>query len=290
MNKVYEYVTERIIKAIENGGDLPWRKPWNSAGYEPTNGVSMKAYRGVNNILLNYSAKSVSPYWFTFNQINSLGGKIRKGEPSEMVVFFKIMVKNNELENPKTWPFLRYTNVWNLSQIEFPEDVLSKYETKEKNSFVPIERAEEIVKNFRDDLGLKFGGDRAYYSLAFDTITLPNKETFNSNEEYYSTLFHEMVHFTGSEKRLKRFNTGDGHIFGSETYSREELVAEIGASMLMAHCRLSSDNVFNNSVAYISSWKKRLTDDPTLIVTAASRASKAVDYILGNDVTETTAE
>ena len=293
MNKVYEIVTNKIISIIEKDNILPWRKPWNAGTFLPTNGASMKHYSGINEIMLQYSEKNKSPFWFTFNQAKALGGTVKKGEHGEMVVFFKILsktVQNGNETTDKSFPFLRYSTVFNLSQIELPEEVMKKYESKtEENTFTPIESAEGIVSGYKTCPAINYGGGRAYYTSLMDYIQMPLKETFENEVSYYGTLFHEIIHSTGNEKRLQRFKNTDSRIFGSETYSKEELVAEIGSAMLLNECGLL-DNTIENNASYIKSWLKALKNDASFIVYASSKSSKAVDYILNRNLPEEVTE
>lgn len=282
MSKVYEIITNKIIEKLE-AGVVPWHKPWGSAG-EPKNLVSKKEYRGINTFLLGCSGHS-SAYWATFKQIKEKGGKLKKGAKSEMIVFWKKHEKNGEdtdsaetAEDGLSKRFvLRYYRVFNLSDV----DGIETDEDKEENKidFVPIEKAEEITESFKTKPPVKHDKQRAFYYPAGDYINMPKKQSFESEEEYYSTLFHELAHSTGHKSRLNREGIEDqAAAFGTKTYSKEELVAEITAAFLCAEAKI--EGVFDNSAAYICGWVKKFKDKPKMIVLASAAAQRASDYIL----------
>jgi len=275
---VYQIVTDKIIKALEEG-TIPWKKPWSGNGVRHANFVSKRPYHGINTILLSLSGYS-QPYWLTYKQASSIGAQVRKGEKGSMVVYWNFfesekVLPNGEVEK-KTIPFLKYFTVFNIEQcdnIEMPE------EEKTDKVFNPIEEAEMVVQNYSDKPRIdELLSDRAYYSPATDHIVTPKREQFNSEESFYATLFHEMIHSTGHESRLKRvFGSG----FGTEKYSKEELIAEMGSAFLCNHVGILP-SVEGNTASYISSWLKVLKDDKRFVVSAAGMAEKATEYILGN--------
>ena len=279
MNKVYDYVTERIIQELEKG-KIPWRKTWN--GQEAINYISRKPYRGINTLLLPYPGE-----YLTFKQVQEKKGKIKKGEKANMVVFFKMLEVEGEEgqdgENGKTIPMLRYYNVFHISQTEGIESKCEPF--KAENEIDIIEQAQKIIDEYISRSGLKYevveGSNRAYYSPIGDKVVMPYIGQFEGSEEYYSTAFHELVHSTGHESRLNRHAEQKTHSFGSKDCSKEELVAEIGATFLCSTAGIEQDDTFKNSTAYIQSWLQRLKDDKTMIVSAAGKAQKAADYILG---------
>lgn len=291
MNFLYDNITNKIIKMLEDGTP-PWRKSWRASDM-PVNLQTKYAYRGVNVWLLIASPFATTPYWLTMNQINNLKGRIKDTELKnyETVVFWKIMKtteknRNNE-EVEKTFPFIRYTRVWNLGQCTFSDEVLNKLVPKvEKKDLNPIEACEKIVDKYSDRPEINFGGNRAFYSPLFDKIQMPTFDSFESAEEFYSTEFHELAHSTGAEKRLKRFKATDTDMFGSETYSKEELVAEMTASFLCAEAQIEQTTL-ENSAAYVAGWLKKIKDsDNRFVLTAASKAQNAADYILGRNKTD----
>jgi antirestriction protein ArdC len=280
---VYAIVTEKIINLLENGV-VPWRRPWTSAG-QPRNLVSKKPYRGVNLFLLSAS-KYVSPFWLTMRQANELGGHVRKGEESTVVVFWKIEDLNqsgdtseNDVSNSRRF-LLRYYRVFNLEQCELLQAVLDKLPKIETREHASIAECAEIVGCMPNAPEIQHAGSKAFYSALTDRVTLPPPELFTSDEEYYATGFHELIHSTGHQKRLARESVVEATPFGSASYSREELVAEMGAAYLCAEGGISPA-VIENQSAYLAGWLKKLRDDRKLIVHAAAQAQRAADYVLG---------
>jgi len=274
---VYEIVTDRIIDLLEQGV-VPWHKPWAGGSNQiPSNLVSKKAYRGVNVWLLSCAGYS-SPYWVSYKQATELGGQVRKGEKSTLVVYWKMFENIDKATGEKkTIPMLRYYNVFNVSQC----DGIKTPESDEivKIDFDPIDEAEKIVNNMQKKPRITHNDQRAYYDRSNDYVNMPNKETFDKVESYYSVLFHELTHATGHEDRLGRLQK-DVSRFGDSSYAKEELVAEMGASFLCATSGII-ERTLDNSAAYIASWLKALKNDKKLVVSAAGKAHAACDYILG---------
>jgi len=274
---VYQIVTEQIT-ALLTAGTVPWRKPWNGDG-QAINLASKKPYRGINAFLLA-CAPYTSPYWATFKQISDLGGKVRKGEKSTLVIFWKMYEtkdKHNEDET-KVVPVLRYYRVFNLDQC----DGITAPDTDGASSRFehdPIEAAEAIALAMQNRPVVTFGGDRAFYSPARDAVTVPALCQYRNPSEYYSTYFHELAHATGHESRLNREGITSTHFFGDAVYSREELVAEMSAAFLCGEAGIVQETI-TNSAAYIQGWLKALKNDKKLVVVAAAQAQKAADYIL----------
>ena len=281
---IYAIVTEKIVTLLESGV-VPWRRPWTSTGL-PRNLVSKKPYRGVNFFLLSAS-KYVSPFWLTMRQANELGGHVRKGEESTVVVFWKVddakqsTEDDNEETDGKTRRrfLLRYYRVFNLEQCELPQTVLDKLPKTEAHEHDPIETAERIIADMPNRPEIQYTGSKAFYSSLTDRITLPPRELFTSAEEFYATALHETVHSSGSEKRLAREGICEAASFGSAVYSKEELCAEMGAAYLCAEAGISNA-VIDNQAAYLAGWLKKLRDDRKLLIHAAAQAQHAVDYIL----------
>ncbi|MGX5188165.1 ArdC family protein [Streptomyces avermitilis] len=269
--KIYEMVTERIIQMLK-AGVIPWRKPWvNNAA---VNWVTQKPYRGINTMLLDPGE------YATFNQITQAGGRVNKGAKSSIIVFWKwIDEKDKETGEPtgETIPMLRYYNVFEINTQCTGLESKRKFVEIEHN---PIEEAEQLVKGFVGGPKLIYNPGRAAYFPNTDIVSVPEKNDFPILEEYYSTLFHELVHSTGHPKRLNRPGVANFDKFGSEQYSKEELIAEMGAAMLCAMVGIENTTL-DNSASYIASWLKKLKDDPKLVVQAAGQAQKAVDMIAG---------
>lgn len=277
---VYEMVTERIIDQLENGV-IPWEKPWTGIKSGAYNRISKKPYSLLNQMLLNHDGE-----YATFKQWQDLGGHVRKGEKSEIVVFWKIQPIEEEKEDGtkevKQIPLLRYFNVFHISQVDGVEPLSAD----ELNDIEPIEKAENVLHDYwtREDITVEhIAGDDAYYSPSRDLIRLPLFEQFTYTNEYYSTAFHESVHSTMKENRCNRAEERKGKLvaFGSNDYSKEELVAEIGSASLMNIIGIETTKSFRNSSAYIQNWLSVLKNDVKFIVSASSKAEKAVDYILG---------
>lgn len=272
--KVHEIVTQRILEELEKGV-IPWRKTWQ--GSQPINYITRKQYRGINLLLLPHGGEYLS-----YKQAKDLGGNVKKGEKAHMIVFYK-MLQNVDEESGKisNFPYLRYSNVFHISQCEGIESKLEPIEID--SSIEPIQAAQDIINDYvkRSKVTINHveGSHRAYYSPTIDTVTLPVIGQFTSNNEYYSTNFHELAHSTGHKSRLKRIT--DVAAFGSETYSREELTAEITSAILMSISGIEQPETFTNSVAYIHGWSRKLKEDNKAIITASSQAQKAADLILG---------
>lgn len=265
MNKIYQIVTERILNKLKEGV-VPWRKPWDA--HPAVNWVSQKAYQGVNTLLLEPGE------YATFNQVSKAGGKVMKGSKSHLVVFWKMLEIENEEGEEETIPYLRYYNVFEINTQ--CQGLVSKRPKRQDHH--PITEAEKIVKEYEDPPTLQHAPGRAFYRPSEDMVSLPEPSDFHSTFNYYSTLFHELIHSTGHSKRLNREAVARDQIcFGDHLYSKEELVAEIGAAMLCGVCGM--DNTIDNSAAYINTWAEKLSEDPKLIVHAASKAQKAADYI-----------
>ena len=272
---IYSMVTDRIIEALE-AGTVPWHKPWKGGGSR----LAISHVTGRPYSLLNQLFLGVQPgEYITFRQCTQEGGHVCKGEKSKFVVFWKFLEdKDEETGEIKQIPFLRYYNVFHISQCE---GIKAKYAQELTETANADETAEKIIADYVQREGVQMvneQGNAAYYSPASDKIVLPLMAQFAETAEYYSTAFHEMVHSTGHEKRLNRLDA-PAH-FGSEDYSKEELTAEIGSAALVNHCGLETRNSFKNSTAYIQNWLQVLKNDKRFIVSAAGKAEKAVNYIL----------
>jgi antirestriction protein ArdC len=278
---VYGIVTERIVARLEKGV-VPWRRPWAGGGL-PKNGVTRKEYRGVNVLLLGCQ-QYASPYWMSFKQVKERGGSVLRDEKASPCVYWNWMeIEDLDADGkPKKIPFLKYYNVFNTQQTTLADDPEYKLATSVNN---PIAEAERIVAGMPDKPDVKHEGARACYSPMSDIVRMPPAPLFNSSAEYYSALFHELAHATGHERRLRRDGIASVSGFGSETYSKEELVAEMGAAFLCGESGISNA-VIENQAAYIGNWLRRLKDDRKLIVHAAAAGQKAADYILGRKAQE----
>lgn len=274
---VYEMITERIIEQLENGV-IPWQKPWSGTHSGAYNRISNKPYSLLNQMILKHDGE-----YATFKQWSDLGGKIRKGEKSEVVTFWKIQqveeINEDGEKTIKQIPLLRYYNVFHISQVEGVEPK----EQLKISELEPIEEAEKIKTEYMNREHLKIFEkvtNKAFYTPTFDYIEVPCREQYQNIEEFYSTLFHEMVHSTGHKSRLDRKDIKDCLYKGDENYSKEELTAELGSAFLINMLDIETEKSFKNSSAYIQSWIKALKNDNKFIVSASSKAEKAVKYIL----------
>lgn len=285
MNVQYDKLVGTIIEALEaahaSGSVAPWQKPWRETGASrPNNPFTGTAYSGINRLILSLSGR-IDNRWATFKQIAAAGGSVNKGAKGVVVCFYgaaNYKKDGNEDEETRQYRFLRTYYVFNLedtSGIDLPQIEI------EENTLPLIDRCENIVNGYfgKPDI-LHTINDRAFYRPSTDIIHLPNRGLFSSAEGYYSTLFHEMIHSTGHESRLKRLErNGVPVLWGDDVYSQEELVAELGAFFLASEAQIDLATRDNHQ-AYLASWLKVLRQEPKMLVTAASAAQKAADYIL----------
>lgn len=272
MSDIYQQITDRIIAELEKG-KIPWHCPWRPIEWRHRNLVSKKPYRGINAILLCMTPYE-SPFWLSMRQIRQLGGTLKPDETGTCVVFWTLYEKDCD----NKFPVLRYYTIYNIEQVGgIPAKHIPFLPPKQSIGFNPIESAEEIIEEYEDCPPIIHEGNSACYSPSRDRIKMPPRIQFENEEEYYSTLFHEIVHSTGHKSRLSR--PGMKNIeFGSETYSKEELIAEMGAAFLCAYSGIEQATI-HNSTAYIQNWLEHLKNDKKLVIQAAQKAQKAVDYI-----------
>ena len=273
---IYQEVTDRIIAQLDQGV-IPWHKPWiASSNAQSISHVTGKPYSLLNQMILGRPGE-----YLTFKQCEAEGGKIRKGEKSSMVVFWKfIEQEDEETHEKKQVPFLRYYNVFHIDQCE---GIKAKHAKPLYHPAQPDVIADQIIAHYLQTSGVTLHhqeGDRAFYRPSTDSVTLPLLAQFKNTAEYYSTAFHELTHSTGHESRLNRLSKTA--FFGSEAYSKEELIAEIGAAALTNHVGLETASSFRNSAAYIQNWLSVLQNDKRFIISAAGKAEKAVDLILNS--------
>lgn len=287
---IYEQVTDRIISQLEQGV-VPWKSPYFSKVGFPRNFSTGKAYQGINVFLLG-SHRFTSPYFMTFIQAKELGGHVRKGERGSLVVKYGTYTKHDEEapavndEDAETRRFLKGYTVFHASQIEGiefpPPENLPEISITEKT-----DRAREIIAGMPKAPVIRYGSAIPCYRPGGDSVHMPERGYFSSEEALFSTLFHELSHSTGHVSRLARKslleNKGidaDGDT-SRQVYAEEELVAEMGASFLNAHAGIMEDEL-PNSAAYLQSWISVLKskDAKGWIIRAASQAQKAANYIL----------
>lgn len=282
---VYSLVTTRIISLLE-AGTIPWRQTWTE-GIPPMNIISKRPYRGINMMLLG-SLEYKQPLFLTWKQLKTVSASVKRGEVGHMVVFSKLIEKKRENGSVEKRPILRYYKVFNVEQCnDIPKAFFADIPSCIDHAFEPLERCAAILAEMKDPPKLQHKKNEAYYVPATDVINLPKQSSFESSEEYYGTLFHELIHATGHAKRLNRKEVAENSLFGSEPYSIEELVAEMGACYLKCFTGLPIDDLANNA-SYINHWLGVLKADTRFVIRAASRSQQAVEYILktGTDTTE----
>ncbi len=274
--KVYEIITNRIIEKLEEG-IVPWRKPWQSVEGMPKNLISKKEYRGINVFMLAVQGYE-NPYWLSFKQVQELGGNVKKNEKGTPVVFWNWVNEVDDEGNEKNIPFMRYYTVYNVAQCENIDKSKIPSIPEVHNVFDHIAHCEAVIASMPNCPEIQQGKQRASYNPVSDLVSMPRFDSFDTAEEYYSTLFHEMIHSIGHASRINRLQNNASR-FGDGDYSREELVAEMGAAFLCGFTGIENITI-NNSVAYIQGWLKALKDDKKLVIMAAAQAQKAADYIL----------
>lgn len=277
---VHQIITEKFLSALDAGKVAPWACPWHIEGLK--NAISKKLYRGVNVLLLSLLGQD--DWFLTYKQAKSLGGNVKKGAKGIPITFYNVVDSKTQVDakgKPKQVRFLRYYTVFNASDCENLEWVRPIVNTIE---FVPSERAESIATSFLSldsakmpACPISYGGSRACYSPAIHAIQMPRKETFKSIGFYYKTLFHECGHALHGVTETEKLSAS----FGSEPYAKEELTAEIFASFCLNHCGMLEADLFDNSTAYLANWRKALSADHSLIISAASKAQRRMEYLLG---------
>lgn len=283
MSITYQVITDKIISIMDQG-EIPWRKTWSGGNSAKpcANLISKANYRGINRLLTAMMPYS-SPYFVTYNQCKDIGANVKKGEKGLPIVFWNFKKENeDDPDNEKTYAFIKYYTVFNVEQCEnIPEKLIAIPKDDLKTiDFNPIEEAEKIVSLYKTRPEIRHNEQRAYYSVTGDYVNMPKATTFTKAQEYYSTLFHELGHSTGSKGRLERKCLLESNVFGDHSYSKEELVAELTAAFLCADSNISQP-VIENQAAYLQSWLTRLRKDNKLIIEAAQQAQKACDYIKG---------
>ena len=288
----YQMVTDRICAMMEQGF-IPWDKPWAMAKDSAWSGCDGHIYSLINQFLLadpekKYTSwedmeKDVAGEWVTFKQAIDRGGNVKKGAKGRKIVFFTMIPEKDEdgNETKKLFPFLKWTTVFKIDQCEGIEQKFHK-DADCLYDFNPDQTADDVAAEYLQREGVKLmvkKSNKASYSPETDTVKMPLPEQFRNSAEYYSTLFHELTHSTGHQKRLKRIVKTAA--FGDDDYSAEELVAEIGSASILATLGIENAGTLRNSAAYIQGWLKALKNDKRLIVTASARAEKAIKLILG---------
>lgn len=267
---IYTEITNRLIAEIE-AGKIPWHRPWFGCG-DAWSRASGKAYQGINAFL-------PPGEYATFHQITQEGGKVKKGAKSYPVVFKStVLVDDPEAEGGKRRVFTqKYFNVFRIGDQTENIEPTKKFEPA--HDCTPIESAEKIISAYTNAPQIDpQPSNKAYYTESADKVVLPELKQFTKKEEYYSVLFHELIHSTGAKKRLNRDSLRYYH---SGTRPQEELIAELGAALLCGECGIASKVSEKNSAAYLQSWLTALKNDKKYIFTALTAARKAIDHIKG---------
>jgi antirestriction protein ArdC len=280
MNDLYAETTARIVAALERGS-APWVRPWSTlAEAIPMNAQSKRQYRGVNFTLLTLEAEAHGypvNRWLTYRQAAELGGQVRRGERGTTVVFWKLKKLAAEVfpdsaapDLPdRVYPLLRAYTVFNVAQVDGLAPELTHVAAA---TWEPEARAEELL--LKSGAQLRFGGSKAFYRPGSDEIQLPPQRAFPTAGGYYNVALHELTHWTSHESRCNRQL---GKRFGDDAYASEELIAEMGAAFLCAHCRIDGEL---RHAAYLDSWLRVLRTDKRAIFIAAAKAQQAADYLL----------
>lgn len=286
---LYQKYTDLIIDRLEQG-IIPWQQPWSEFG-QPCNYLSKKHYRGINLWIL-VSFNHQIPYYLTFKQAQALGGKVKKGAKAIPICYWNFAFRDKKTGKviPESqiglYDLKLVTRSGFLKEYKvFPTEAIEgiDWEIPELNinaEFTGIPACEKVLEEMVSSPNLIHKDPDAYYYPPTDTVNLPDKKLFSSPEGYYATLFHELVHATGNAKRLNREGVTEPTKFGSTAYSKEELIAEMGAGYLNNHTGIIKEKLLDNSVAYLQYWIQILKNDKSILLEAASQAQKSVDYIL----------
>lgn len=279
---IYTTITNRIIELMESGL-ATWRKAWASQSAKglPYNASTGVPYNGVNTIMLWIEQEEKGytlPRWLTYVQAKKLGGQVRKGEKGTAGLFFSMITKEDKQSGEETsYPMAKQFTVFNVAQIDGLPEHLYQEETDERkplSNFNECEKAEGFLQRTQANI-IHCPINTAFYHIGTDSINLPFKESFFSEENYYATAFHELVHWTSEASRCDREL---GKRFGDEAYAMEELVAELGAAFLCAHFSFI-DTTIENHAFYLDNWLTVLKKDSRAFVHAASQAQKAFKYL-----------
>lgn len=271
----FEKVTAKLIETMEQG-NCPWRRPWRGIG-SAINWQSGKPYRGINRILLEPGE------YATFNQIKAAGGSVVAGSKGSLIVFWKFLDGKQDEETGKLEPghaMLRYYYVFRVG--DQTTDLERKRDGADSDN-AEIADCEHVVARYLADSGpsLDTSAASAFYRIDNDSVHVPSLAKFEDSAHYYATLFHELGHSTGAQRRLDRFSKGGPHRFGSDVYSREELVAEMTAQYVADACGIDNASLHTNAAGYLQSWIRVLAGDSRLAIMASSAAQKAANLILG---------
>ncbi|MEM6559994.1 MAG: ArdC-like ssDNA-binding domain-containing protein [Planctomycetota bacterium] len=296
---LYQTITDQIVSLLE-AGTAPWKSSVLGTPIgRPMSLTTGRPYRGVNVFLLAMAGLAGghdSAYWVTYKQAQALGGQVRRGEKGTLVVFWKTLgegeidsqTRKSHSDQPDKRFVLRYYRVWNASQCDgiTPPDGGNRPEPREHD---PIDAADQVLTGFIAPRGPAVSHGEypsAAYLPASDEVRMPFTHRYADMPSFYCDCFHELGHSTGHKQRLDRWgDAGPASSFRSDSYSKEELVAEMTAAFLCGHCGISPSTI-ENSASYLAGWIERLKGDKRLVIAAAGQAQKAADLILGTPAFE----
>jgi antirestriction protein ArdC len=280
--EIFKKIQDKIIHLMKTEG-ADWHKPWTSKG-APINFITKKPYRGMNNFWLSVQDFSTNE-WATFKQWSEKGYKIKKGSKATSVVFCEVKDKKpewlegKELETYQATGKLPKYFLWKNYAV-FNGDQIEDFVSSQTVNVHSTELTEETVKNVDWFISntkaiIENGQDSAFYSPLSDHIGMPAKEMFDTDVDYYSTLLHELTHWTGHKDRCNR---DQANRFGTEEYAKEELIAEVGSAFL---CKLLGveKTVREDHAKYLNSWITIIQNESKAMVRAFSQAQKAIDYL-----------
>ncbi|RWB79362.1 MAG: DUF1738 domain-containing protein [Mesorhizobium sp.] len=275
----YQRITDTIVEQLE-AGTKPWIRPWRGSVRHSRipRRATGEAYRGINVLMLWVSGQMFGyeeNTWMTYRQAQDLGGQVRKGEKGTLVVKYGTFTpKEREDDEDRSIPYLKGYTVFNVEQIEnLPDRFASPAEELPSVPVPHLETVEVFVRN--TNARVSYSGTKASYRPTSDDILMPDRDRFESEVHLYSTLLHELSHWSGAKHRLDRDLSGR---FGTECYAVEELVAELAASFLCADLGVAHDPR-DNTATYLASWLAVLKNDKRAIITAAAKAQAAADYL-----------
>jgi antirestriction protein ArdC len=271
--KIITTINNKLLKALDNN-IIPWQQPWKN-GISNQNFQSKHIYHGINELLTSCT-EFRSSYWLIFNQIKESGGTVKKGSESTPIIFHTKVTKDDNPEIEKEYWVTKLYRIFNLDQVEG-----IKTETIDEDKTIrPCVSSDSLIESMINKPAIiNKNGSECYYRPSNDTIYMVNQSQFESHYDYYSVLFHELIHSTGHQTRLNRTTVTKRHYQGSPDYAIEELTAEIGANYLAKLCNIDSHINFDNSVSYIDGWKRVIKSNPKAFFIASQRAFKAIQYI-----------
>lgn len=269
MNKqnIFEEITNKVIKIIQSGEVSPWTKSWQNG--LPQNVFSKHIYNGINFLLLSFDNVAF-PHYFTFLQSKEHHKKIKPNSKGRQIIFYKLheIVTDEQI---KTIPYLRYSYVFNVEDLEDFEPPAPQ-----------LQKPTEILNQIKSNHEINFvqnSSQGCFYNVTKDFISTPNVSFFKNEEKYFSSLFHELIHWTGIEGRLNRYKKNDDDF---HTYAQEELIAQLGSSFLCGLCGL---NAVEETSSYLDAWLEKAKLDISFIPKSAILAQKAINFLLKNQLT-----